>query len=493
MKLNKEKILHIETFPDTPLLDTSCEIALSLKKKNEVNFFWCGYDLPWKDWEVNIFKKILGFSFEKKVETIENILKNNNINVIDKINLSKKCNSFIKNWSETYNQRKNLRKFLYPKNNKKINLGISVESSLLSKYQNYKFKDNNEIIKKSLISSAIIFNRSIEVINKIKPTIIITFNNRFAISRPIIEAAKYCNVRIIRHEVGSSQRKYELFLNDVHDVKARCKAIYGYWHKTNKDQRLKNANDFFSMPYKNKKIINTGSGKIKSFSLNQTEKIILPNNKKIVTFFTSSNYEYEAISPDFSVLTKGKDFRDQVTALKSLVSVIKKIKNYFLVIRVHPSFKNSNFENSFWEKYHSRKVKIVKSESKINSFDLMKKSNYVVTYGSTLAVHAAFNNIPSITLRRHVFSCSNVLLEPKNKIELEKILRKKINKKTQIQSLPYVNYIMSFGKKFKYFKRDIIFKGYINGIMINNFGIFVNFVLRLFYQLIKFYQKNDFD
>jgi hypothetical protein len=493
MKLYKEKILHIETFPDTPLLDTSCEIALSLKKKNEVNFFWCGYDLPWKDWEINIFKKILGFSFEKKVEIVENILRNNNINVINKINLSKKCNSFIKKWSETYNQQKNLRKFLYPTNNKNINLGISVESSLLSKYKNYKFKNDNEIIKKSLISSAIVFNRSIEVINKIKPTTIITFNNRFAISRPIIEAAKYCNVRIIRHEVGSSQRKYELFLNDVHDVKARCKAIYDYWHKTNKNQRFKNANDFFSMPYKNKNLINTGSGKIKSFSLNQNEKIILPNNKKIVTFFTSSNYEYEAISSDFSVLTKGKDFQDQITALKSLVSVIKKIKNYFLVIRVHPSFKNSNFENSFWEKYHSRKVKIVKSESKINSFDLMKKSNYVVTYGSTLAVHAAFNNIPSITLRRHVFSCSNVLIEPKNKTELEKILRRKITKKTQNKCLPYGNYIMSFGKKFKYFKRDKIFKGYINGIMINNFGTFVNFVLRLFCPLIKFYQKNEFD
>ena len=169
------------------------------------------------------------------------------------------------------------------------------------------------------------------------------------------------------------------------------------------------------------------------------------------------------------------------------------MKNYFLVIRVHPSFKNSNFENSFWEKYRSRKIKIVKSESKINSFDLMKKSDYVVTYGSTLAVHAAYNNIPSITLRRHVFSCSNVLIEPKNKIELEKILRRKITKKTQNKCLPYGNYIMSFGKKFKYFKHDKIFKGYINGIMINNYSIFVNSILRLFYPLIKFYQKNEFD
>ena len=52
---------------------------------------------------------------------------------------------------------------------------------------------------------------------------------------------------------------------------------------------------------------------------------------------------------------------------------------------------------------------------------------------------------------------------------------------------------MSFGKKFKHFKRDIILKGYINGIIVNNFGTFVNFVLSLFYPLIRFYKKNEFD
>ena len=51
MELVNKKILHIESFPDTPLIDTSTEIALNLKDKNNVNFFWCGYDLPWKDWE----------------------------------------------------------------------------------------------------------------------------------------------------------------------------------------------------------------------------------------------------------------------------------------------------------------------------------------------------------------------------------------------------------------------------------------------------------
>tara|TARA_A100001015_G_scaffold186408_1_gene207500 strand:- start:1150 stop:2631 length:1482 start_codon:yes stop_codon:yes gene_type:complete len=493
MELVNKKILHIESFPDTPLIDTSTEIALNLKDKNNVNFFWCGYDLPWKDWELSIFKKTLGFSFEKKVSIIENILRSKKVNIIDKIHLSEKKQNYIYKWANNYNKKKNLKKFLYKENNVYVNLGISVESSLLSIYKNYNFKKNDFIIKKSLISSAIVFNRSLEAIKRIKPSSVITFNNRFAISRPIIEAAKLCKVNVIRHEVGSSKKKYELFYDDVHNVNSRCKVIYNYWNNTSKKTRLKNAVNFFKMPYKNKNKINTGSGKIKSFSKNQSKTIQLPKNKKIVTFFTSSNYEYEAISADFSFLARSIDFKDQITALKSLVSIVNKFKNYLLVIRVHPSFKNSDFENSFWEKYESNNIKLIKSESKINSFDLMKKSDYVVTYGSTLAIHAAYNNIPSITLRKHVFSCSKILIEPKNKRDLYKILRKKNFKNTKIKCLPYGNYIMSFGKKFKYFKRDIIFKGYINGIMVNNFGTFVNFVLSLFYPLIRFYKKNEFD
>ena len=75
MNLTNKTILHIESFPDTPLIDTSSEIALDLKDNNNVNFFWCGYDLPWKDWELGIFKKIIGFNFEKKMVCVpENTL-----------------------------------------------------------------------------------------------------------------------------------------------------------------------------------------------------------------------------------------------------------------------------------------------------------------------------------------------------------------------------------------------------------------------------------
>ena len=60
-------ILILESIAATPHLETSGEIAIREKKKgNDVTFCWIGYNLPWNDWELNWFYKLLGGSYEKK-------------------------------------------------------------------------------------------------------------------------------------------------------------------------------------------------------------------------------------------------------------------------------------------------------------------------------------------------------------------------------------------------------------------------------------------
>jgi hypothetical protein len=69
-----KKYLIIETFPFAPHIEVAAEIAINLKKKNKVYFFWCGYNLPWTDWELPWYKKILFFSYEKKILNLLNFL-----------------------------------------------------------------------------------------------------------------------------------------------------------------------------------------------------------------------------------------------------------------------------------------------------------------------------------------------------------------------------------------------------------------------------------
>ncbi len=486
--IKNKKVLHIETFPDSPLIETSCEIALNLKKKNQVFFFWSGYDLPWTDWNLGFYKKILGFDYDYKINTVKKILKSNKINTLDKIELKQKSVDQVLSWAQKYNTKNKLKNYCF----KDVNLGVSVESSLLSYYKSYNYRFKKKIIKNALTSSAFVYLRTIEAIKMVKPDFIVTFNNRFSISRPIIEAAKRFNIKVIRHEVGSSENKYELFYDDVHNLDQRCKSIYEYWNKTKKKTRDYYAKKYFNLPYTNKDIINTTGGRTKTFSKLQNKKFFPTLKKKKVVFFTSSNYEFDSISKDYLKFAKSKDFKDQFSAIKSVVEIINKLPNYVLYIRVHPSNSNFSEENSHWEKYLKRKnVFIIRSESRINSFDMIKKVDFVISYGSSMAIHAAYNNIPSITLRKHPFSCSGVLLEPKNKKELYLLLKKKYTKLNFTKRCyPYGNYILTFGKKFKYFKTNKIFKGFFLNKTINHYGFFINFIIKIIYPILKFYKNN---
>ena len=75
-------ILILESIAATPHLETSGEIAIREKKTgNDVTFCWIGYNLPWNDWELNWFYKLLGGSYEKKLISFCNLLKKNKIRV----------------------------------------------------------------------------------------------------------------------------------------------------------------------------------------------------------------------------------------------------------------------------------------------------------------------------------------------------------------------------------------------------------------------------
>ena len=46
-----KKYLIIETFPNSPHIEASIEIAINLRKKNnKVYFFWCGYNVSINEW-----------------------------------------------------------------------------------------------------------------------------------------------------------------------------------------------------------------------------------------------------------------------------------------------------------------------------------------------------------------------------------------------------------------------------------------------------------
>lgn len=472
-KINK--IICIETFPFSPHIETSVEIACNLKKnKKNVKFFWSGYDLPWRDWDLPLYKKLLGMSYDYKIKKIEELLRKKKISCILPFELDENIKKKTYDWSNKYKEKNKLEKYFY----KSANLGIGVKSSMISIFKNENFVKNIDLIKKSLNSSAIIYERTKVIIENYNPNILVTFNNRFSLSKPIIEAANYYDIPVWRHERGSNFNKYEIFKGkDVHDLDERSKNIFSLWNCKNKKK------DLIAKKY----FLDNAIGKQKdymgiNFFKKKNKKIKIPKNKKIISFFCSTDYEFKAVSADFTNFIKNKKWIEQEEAIKSAIRVVKKIPNAILYIKDHPNYSKGESHNP-WEKYQIKsKVIYFNRNENLNSFDLLKKSDVVLTYGSTMAVDALFNGKPSISFRKHFFSGSNLLLEPKDDKQLLKMIQnsKKYKKINQRKCYPFGYYMKEFGIRFKYYKPFDYFKGSLFNKKINHYGIFLNSINSIF-------------
>ena len=469
------KVLIIESIAASPHLETSGEIALRLQaEKHDVSFSWVGFNLPWNDWELGTFKKVLGGSYKKKVEEFTRVLLKKGIKINGKnylINYKK-----IYEWSRKFNGNlSQLKNYKYDN----CKLGAGVASSIISHFKNIEINlsQNKNKIKLLLYAAGIVYERSKKTLQLNKPDKIYTFNNRFATCYPIICAAQKLKIQTIRHERGSNKFKFEMYEKDVHDLDLTQKKILQYW-KNNKDKnKIKKAKKYF------KDKINS---KLNNFDHNivYTKKQIkdylpdLPLNKRIVTFFTSRDYEKASIV--------NMEF-DQLKEFKKFKKIINKFNDIHLVIRVHPSFDNKICNDDYeWEKFNSKNTTIIKSFESYDTYALMFKSDIIVTYTSSIIVESAYYKKPSVSIGKFWWSGLDIADEPRSTNELKNMLNKdyKFRKKNTNNCLKIANYFLNFGTKYKYYKPITLTTGIFLGKKLTWKSKFILFIENIFKKII---------
>lgn len=445
------KIAIIESVALEPHLETSGEIAIDFKKKNhEVVFFWAGYDLSWHDWDIDFISKILGGSINKKVVNFENILSSRGIKV-RKIDNDIDSNN-IKIWSDSFCGNLNkLKNYKY----KNCNLGIGVASSLISYFNDYNFNPILELkkVRSLLFCSALIYERVLFFLKIENPNKVLTFNGRFATCLPIVRAAEKLKIQVLRHERGSNFDKYEIYQNGVHDINYIQKKVSYYWRNNKNKNKIIKAQSFFNLRI-NRKPIGVDQGKV--FVSNQKKGLLpeLPANKRIVVFYTTSNHEYAAVS-NFEF--------NQIQAFKKMLKVINNFPDIYLVIRVHPNNnRKNNIDDKLWTQFSNyKKICVITSQDAYDTYALMIRADIVVSYSSTIALEASYFGKPSVVLKKFWWTQKKSILLIDNIRDLSKIFNKnyKFKKIKKTACLPVANYILNYGKKFRYYKPESFYKG----------------------------------
>jgi predicted glycosyltransferase len=179
----------------------------------------------------------------------------------------------------------------------------------------------------------------------------------------------------------------------------------------------------------------------------------LPANKRIVVFYTTSNHEYASVS--------NLEF-NQIQAFKKMLKVINNFPDIYLVVRVHPNNnRKNNIDDKLWFQFNNcKKISVISSQDPIDTYALMRRADIVVTYSSTIALEASYFGKPSVVLKKFWWTKKTTLLidniRDLNKIFNKNYKFKKIKKKA---CLPVANYILNYGKKFRYYKQESFYKG----------------------------------
>ena len=164
----------------------------------------------------------------------------------------------------------------------------------------------------------------------------------------------------------------------------------------------------------------------------------------------------------------------QKETIKELSRIATK-NNILLIIRVHPNFHNSSKESKkIWSNIFNdlpkKNTLIIKEKDEFSSYKVIKNSDIVIVYGSTIGIEATFLEKPVIitgssfyfgtkakiypvfTLKNLEKNIDNLLFSFDNNQENQRLIRE--------SSYPYGYWAYTHGFRYKYFSAITPNKGY---------------------------------
>lgn len=440
------RYLIAETVALKPHLETAGELALRFRDEgDEVTFSWLGESLPWSDWYLPRGAKFFGCSLDRRVRRFTQLLYRERVSILSSPTPNATRLAQAQEWAANFRGDMGaLKEYIF----EGVGLGMGAASSLISLHGDslYSPETNLDQARQCLASTALVYERARCAILFSKPDIVITFNGRFATSKPIVAAAEQLGIPVLRHERGSTYQRYELFTDALHNYAYIRKRIEDCWANTSSAERERNGHEFFQRRRRG-----DGIGWY-SFTAEQEQGRIperTPGRRRIV-YFSSSDDEYAAVTDVFEPGV----WPDQLAAVRELMAACASLPNVELVLRIHPHLtKKSAQERARWCGLSGSNAFIIAPDEKVDSYALLDSADVVVSYGSTIGMEAAYWGRPSVLLGPCSYSGSLAVFSPGNREELAALLMRAGDLCAPVRDLclPYGNYYLSYGTPFLYY------------------------------------------
>ncbi len=350
-----------------------------------------------------------------------------------------------------YNNVNEIKKLEY----KGVDVGYAALSAYIQLTRNHIPKITSEFktfFNRYLDTGAYVTDFISEALDKIQPDLVNVFNARIHSRRPVLRVCqqKKINCNVLEHTgiVNNRICKKIVFKNCLpQDITFNTQFIKDTWNNSKllEDEKIRVSSEFYLK--QSKGVFTTHKSFVKGQKLG-----LLPKNwdskKKNIVIYNSSDDEMASLGFEWEFkLSHSKVY----TIERMLENFLEKDFHFYL--RIHPNLGGLryNYLSELYNLNSYKNITIIAPESKISSYELLKKCDKAVSFGSSMGIEAVFWGKPSILLGSSMYMNLGSNYIPKTHDELFEMIEQELPPKDKKAALMFIFFRLFKGKDFKYF------------------------------------------
>ncbi|KPA15174.1 Capsule polysaccharide biosynthesis, partial [Candidatus Magnetomorum sp. HK-1] len=264
-----------------------------------------------------------------------------------------------------------------------------------------------KIYRSFLLNSSLIVHSFGKLLDSFKPDHVICYSGIHCYYKIAYELARQKNIKTLIHERGTIDSSFTFLENG---------GIVSYQHRIDCFENWRNIPlNITELEWVKEYIQNREKGKNinwhSSYTYSSEDHLIykalrIPLDSKIITIFTSHNWEYGILTYETYVT-----FKSQIAGMKYIIESLKD-KHYYLIIRLHPPMghtvllNNEFIDDLLSQLYYDlpSNVRIVMPNEKMTAYSLLWSSEAVITFSSTIGLEALFKGTYNIGNVKNLYS-----------------------------------------------------------------------------------------
>lgn len=344
-----------------------------------------------------------------------------------------------------------------------FDIGYAVLSSLVSISRDPQpdLAAHRDLIHKLAQSALATYRRTQEYCRKHRPDRVYVFNGRFAATRAVLRACQSVGVDCWIHERGCDVRHYQIFKNRLpHDIDYMQQRMRQAWEDAaGNAERDSTAASWFTDRVD--RVERNWHSFVKNQSRGRLPKDWDPTARNI-TIFTSSEDEFVSIGQSW----QNTLYANQVEAIQRIIAdLAARDEGIHLYVRVHPNLRKvrNEYLRSMLALTGPR-VRMIPPGDAVDSYALLRQSEKVVTFGSSVGIEAVYWGRPSILLGPCFYRGFPGVHQATTHAQAIEWMAADLPPATDKSgALMYGYWFQSHGEPFKYFEATGLFEGRFRG------------------------------